>query len=103
MYPRRHKLKLLCMIILGVLTHSEHAWSQATSAKDRLASWKHHVRLEKTSAYKDLKWRALGPTRQGGRIEALVCFGSTIYVGAGSGNVWKSVNNGITWKPVFEK
>ena len=91
------------MIVLGVLTHSEQAWSQATSAKDRLASWEQHVRLEKTSAYKKLKWRALGPTRQGGRIEALACRGSTIYVGAGSGNLWKSINNGITWRPVFEK
>ena len=103
MNPRQQKLKLLCMIAIGVLAHSEHLWSQATSAEDRLASWKHHVRLEKTSAYKDLQWRALGPTRQGGRIEALACSGSTIYVGAGSGNLWKSGNNGITWIPVFEK
>jgi photosystem II stability/assembly factor-like uncharacterized protein len=100
---QRHKLKLLCMIALGVLAYTERACSQATSAENRLASWKHHVLLEKTSAYKDLQWRALGPTRQGGRIEALACHGSTIYVGAGSGNLWKSVNNGITWLAVFEK
>ena len=103
MYQRQHKLKLLCMFALGVLMHSQYTWSQATSAKDRLASWKHHVSLEKTSVYQNLQWRALGPTRQGGRIEALACSGSTIYVGAGSGNLWKSVNNGITWIPVFEK
>ena len=103
MNRRPHEIKLLCMIALGMLVHSEHAWSQATSAEDRLASWKHHVHLEKTSAYKDLQWRALGPTRQGGRVEALACSGSTIYVGAGSGNLWKSINNGITWKAVFEK
>jgi photosystem II stability/assembly factor-like uncharacterized protein len=28
---------------------------------------------------------------------------STIYVGAASGGVWKSVNNGATWKPIFDQ
>jgi|GEM_PF-4392775 len=27
---------------------------------------------------------------------------STIYAGVGSGNPWKTVNNGTTWKPAFE-
>jgi photosystem II stability/assembly factor-like uncharacterized protein len=42
---------------------------------------------------------------QGGRIETITCppgYTSEIYVGVGSGNVWKSVNNGTTWKPIFE-
>ena len=78
----------------------------ATPAEVRMQSWKHHVHLEDTSPYRHLEWRALGPTRQGGRIEAIACSPGqppAIYVGAGSGNLWKSVNNGITWKPIFEK
>ena len=42
---------------------------------------------------------------QGGRIETIACprgKTSVIYVGAGSGNLWKSVNNGTTWKPIFD-
>ena len=82
------------------------ATDTATPAKVRMESWRRHVHLEDVSPFKHLNWRALGPTRQGGRIEAIACSAgrpSTIYVGVGSGNLWKSDNNGITWTPVFEK
>jgi len=42
---------------------------------------------------------------QGARIEALAVpapGSSTIYAGPGAGNIWKSVNNGMTWEPIFE-
>ena len=82
------------------------AAGRATPAEVRMKSWKHHVHLEDTSPYRHLQWRPLGPTRQGGRIEAIACSPGNppeIYLGAGSGNLWKSVNNGITWTPIFEK
>ncbi|MBK7651291.1 MAG: hypothetical protein IPJ20_11950 [Flammeovirgaceae bacterium] len=25
-----------------------------------------------------------------------------MYAGFGSGNLWKTINNGLTWKPIFE-
>mgnify|MGYP001798640714 CR=1 FL=1 len=28
---------------------------------------------------------------------------SEIYVGVGAGNIWKTINNGTTWTPVFDK
>ncbi len=77
-----------------------------TSADARLRAFAQHEEMERTSSVKDVKWRAVGPRMQGGRIEAIaVAQGrtSTIYAGAGAGNVWKSVNNGTTWTPVFEK
>ena len=93
------RLPILAIVTVCAL---EPAHAQ-TSAEARSASWKQHLLLEETSPYKNLQWRALGPTRQGGRIEALACSGSTIYLGPGSGNLWKSRNNGITWTPIFEK
>jgi photosystem II stability/assembly factor-like uncharacterized protein len=57
------------------------------------------------SIFKDLKWRAAGPVLQGGRIESIAVppgNHGTIYVGVGSGNLWKTVNNGLTWVPLFE-
>ena len=104
MNQRLFHFKLPCVIAAMIaLSNCNDAWSQTTTAEARLASWEMHRSLEETSPYKKLKWRALGPTRQGGRIEAIACTGSTIYLGAGSGNLWKSVNNGITWTPIFEK
>jgi photosystem II stability/assembly factor-like uncharacterized protein len=70
-----------------------------------MKSWEHHLKLEQESQFKDLKWRQAGPAFQAGRIESIACppgYTSTIYVGVGSGNLWKSNNNGITWEPIFE-
>lgn len=54
-----------------------------------------------------LEARSIGPAAMSGRIAALdaVTVGGrlTIYVGAASGGVWKSVNGGTTFKAVFEK
>jgi photosystem II stability/assembly factor-like uncharacterized protein len=51
-------------------------------------------------------WRHIGPASYGGRIddvEAVEANPHIIFIGAASGGVWKTVNNGITWKPVFDK
>ena len=79
--------------------------SPATSAADRMASWQQHQKLKAESIFKDIPWTAVGPRFQGGKIESIWCpkkHKSTIYAGVGSGNLWKTVNNGTTWKPVFE-
>jgi len=55
-----------------------------------------------------VKLRAIGPTSVGGRIDDFAV-GRTpgqpdaIYVGSASGGVFKSVNGGVTWAPVFDK
>ncbi len=69
------------------------------------ASWQYHVRLKNESKLKELNWRTLGPAYCGGRIETIACPSGntlTIYVGVGSSNLWKTENNGATWKPIFE-
>ncbi len=54
-----------------------------------------------------LDMRSIGPAVMSGRIAALdgaIENGRiTLYVGAASGGVWKSMNGGITSKPVFDK
>ena len=78
----------------------------ATSAADRIASWKQHEQMRTESPFGDLKWELIGPTLQGGRIEAIAPDPkrpATMYVGVGSGSLWKTVNNGLTWKPIFEQ
>jgi len=79
--------------------------SPATDPAARMKSWQQHVKLREESIFKDLKWTPVGPRIQGGKIESIWSVKkrkSTIYVGVGSGNLWKTVNNGTTWKPVFE-
>jgi len=50
--------------------------------------------------------RALGPATMSGRIEAVDGVNSDpriVYVGSAGGGVWKTINGGDTFKPVFEK
>jgi len=53
-----------------------------------------------------LKWRSIGPAMASGRVSDFAVNPenqSEWYVAISSGNVWKTVNNGTTFKPVFEK
>ncbi len=51
--------------------------------------------------------RNIGSAETGGRVATIAAVREngrlTIYVGAGGGGVWKSVNGGTTYKPVFDK
>jgi photosystem II stability/assembly factor-like uncharacterized protein len=49
--------------------------------------------------------RAIGPAGMSGRIadiDAVEANPDTIYVGAATGGLWKSVNRGVTWEPIFD-
>ncbi|MFC2160616.1 WD40/YVTN/BNR-like repeat-containing protein [Acidobacteriota bacterium] len=51
------------------------------------------------------EYRALGPARQGARILTVAAHESdpfTFYLAVASGGVWKTVNNGTTFTPVFD-
>lgn len=53
---------------------------------------------------KSFQFRELGPAVTGGRVhdvEAVPGDPFTIYVGAASGGVWKTVNGGTTWTPLW--
>jgi hypothetical protein len=53
-----------------------------------------------------LKLRSIGPAIMSGRISDIEVHPrnrSTWYVAAGSGGVWKTVNAGTTWTPVFDE
>jgi len=56
--------------------------------------------------YEKLRWRCVGPAVMGGRtvdIDVVEKEPWIIYAAIGPSGVWKSVNNGISWKPVFHK
>jgi photosystem II stability/assembly factor-like uncharacterized protein len=65
-----------------------------------------------TSAYgqilNGLEWRSIGPAATGGRISDLAVSRTDgrpaeIYAGTASGGIFKSVNEGVSWTPIFDR
>jgi photosystem II stability/assembly factor-like uncharacterized protein len=57
------------------------------------------------SLYSGMKWRLVGPFR-GGRalaVEGVVGEPNLYYFGAVAGGVWKTIDGGQTWAPLFQK
>ncbi len=56
--------------------------------------------------FNGLEWRNIGPAFMSGRIADVAWHpddSSVWYVAVGSGGVWKTVNAGVTWTPVFDQ
>lgn len=76
--------------------------------KERLDLFEKHLALIEKSEHSDLHWQFLGPTNISGRVtdvEAVRPKGKsyTIWVATASGGVWKTENEGITWKSTFDE
>ncbi|MFT6838951.1 MAG: hypothetical protein ACJAZR_002493 [Sediminicola sp.] len=65
-----------------------------------------HGQKLNSDAFKGLEFRNLGPAFTSGRIADIAIHPNNEniwYVGVGSGGVWKTVNAGTTWSPIFDK
>ncbi len=75
-----------------------HKYYEAIEKKDQM------MRLDKTAG--SLTWELRGPTNVGGRISDVEMSPTnldTMYAGAATGGVFKSVNGGASWQPVFDQ
>jgi photosystem II stability/assembly factor-like uncharacterized protein len=69
-----------------------------------MASFKNHQKMKAETKF-GLEWIQIGPTINSARADAIQVdptHPGTMYVAFGSGNLWKTINNGLTWKPIFE-
>ena len=85
------KLKFICAAVLGL--------SAAALPVDA-------SKLTGKGVFGDLKARHIGPALMSGRIGDIELHPTNsriIYAGAAGGGVWKSINGGATFKPIFDE
>ncbi len=87
---------MLALCALSMPLHAQKKKNNDTpEAKDKMTS----------STFSGLKWRSIGPAFTSGRIADFAVNPynqSEWYVAVASGHVWKTVNNGTTFDPVFD-
>ncbi len=89
------KLKFMRKVLLTLTTILSLSFFLPLSAQQ--------LNMKKLS---DLKPRSIGPAGMSGRVTAIDVNQknpSIIFVGTASGGLWRSVDKGISWKPVFDK
>jgi photosystem II stability/assembly factor-like uncharacterized protein len=99
-------LLILSLILQGTGLKAQTK-APVLSGKEKLLMYQVHEEMREGSSYKDLHWQFIGPTNISGRctdVEAVGPKGKnyTIWVATASGGVWKSINEGVSFNPVFE-
>lgn len=102
------KLKLLLLIlVLGPAMILAQVKQPVLSGSEKLGMYEKHEAMRSESPFNELPWLFIGPTNISGRctdVEAVGPKGKnyTIWVATASSGVWKSINEGVTFEPVFE-
>lgn len=76
-----------------------------TPAKERLSGFQKRLDMQYNSLVRQVPFRSIGPTIMSGRvtdIDASPDDPTHFYVAYASGGLWQSLNNGISFSPIFD-
>lgn len=91
------------LFISWLLAGAVHVFAQQPESP-LVKSFAQHQKHKQETPF-GFEWIQLGPTSNSALVETFqvdVQHPGTVYLGFGSGNLWKTTNNGLTWKPIFE-
>jgi len=117
MSSKKFKISFIFLILSAVWFISlNQSWGdqtrvlriQNTPAEVRIKGFEQHLQMKASSPYSELKWQFLGPINVSGRCTGMAVItpkgkNYTIYVATASGGVWKTDNEGTTWRPIFDQ
>lgn len=91
------------------LIYRQHAFPTGIIDPVKVAAAYQQARMDRAAAAltlssSTLPWVSAGPTNIGGRITAMAVApgGNIVYIGSANGGVFKSVDGGVNWSPVFD-
>ena len=97
-FPRKTRLvAIFCvaLIAIGALSVFQHQFSAEAQSASQIND----------ATFKALQFRPIGPAIMGGRIDDFAVVESNpsiVFVATASGGLWRTVNNGTTWEPLFD-
>jgi hypothetical protein len=94
-------LLICCLFAMPVLAFSQEKPADETKSKDSAAP----PEPMSSTTFSGLKLRSIGPALTSGRIADFAVDSnnrSRYFVAVASGGVWKTINAGTTWTPVFD-
>ncbi|HFC00784.1 MAG TPA: glycosyl hydrolase, partial [Phaeodactylibacter sp.] len=100
----RKSLLFLTLIFFANILFSQNPYPP-TPAKERIASFEKKKALLKKSMVANIPFQSVGPTVFSGRVVDLDVSPDDpthFYVAYASGGLWKTVNNGTTFTPIFD-
>lgn len=100
-------LIIISLLINTTALNGQSARNPMLSGQDRLEKFSLIQKMKSSSPFANMKWQFVGPTNVSGRCTDVAVVqpkgqNYTIYVGTASGGIWKTENEGVTWKPIFE-
>jgi len=102
--PIMNKLFRITSLVLVISLLAHPSWSQKKKVTEPAPVMKKDTLVDKTS-FGGLKFRSIGPAITSGRIADFAVnpdHPKIYYVASAAGGVWKTVNAGITYAPVFD-
>lgn len=98
---RRYRLCTLAFVVLGASLLTLQGLAQAPQRQQAAPP----VNQSDDPLLDSFVWRSIGPASMGGRIDDIAVVEgnpSVYYVGYATGGIWKTVNNGTTFAPIFD-
>ena len=88
------KLLFICMLMLPITANAQKRKNKSSEPTIKLTD----------SLFHDLKWRNIGPFRGGRSVTSTGVIGQphTYYMGSTGGGVFKTTDDGITWKNISD-
>jgi len=108
------RFPLVAVVLAAVVASTADAQTARSSTAQPAPKTAFNAATYDSAMLSEFAWRPIGPAVTSGRITDLAVddgpralaegsIGKLMYAAAASGGVWKTVNAGTTWQPIFDK